>query len=370
MGKIELNNITKRYGELVAVDSLEIEFTEGAYTMILGPSGCGKSTTLRMIAGLERPTSGDIVIDGEVVTDQPPRHRDISMVFQSLALWNHKTVRENIGFGLEMAGVDGNERNKQVEEIATTLHIEDKLDQSPDSLSGGQQQRVALGRSLVREPEVVLLDEPLSSLDAKLRLEMRTELRRIQQELGTTFVHVTHNQEDAMTVADEILLLRDGRLQQFGRSLELYHEPANEFVADFIGTPSMNLFDASYAVDDGSVSLDAGGFALSIDGERTEEYRSRISGDQVRVGIRPEALHVGNGVSPASGPTFTATVEIIETFGDLNWYYLDANIDKPLILQSGEESVMESLTTGDTITVAVDDEDVRLFDPESGAAIS
>jgi multiple sugar transport system ATP-binding protein len=369
MGKIELDNITKRYGELVAVDSLDIEFTEGAYTMILGPSGCGKSTTLRMIAGLERPTSGDIVIDGDVVTDQPPRHRNISMVFQSLALWNHKSVRENMGFGLKMDGVDTDERNNRVEEIAATLHIDDKLDQSPDSLSGGQQQRVALGRSLVREPEVVLLDEPLSSLDAKLRLEMRTELRRIQQELGTTFVHVTHNQEDAMTVADEILLLNDGRLQQFGRSLELYHEPANEFVADFIGTPSMNLFDANYTTENGSVALDTGGFALTLSDDRAAEYRSRIDSDRVRVGIRPEALHVDNGTSPGTGPTFTATVEIVETFGDLNWYYLDANIDRPLVLQSGEESVMESLSTGDTITVAVDDEDVRLFDPKSGAAL-
>lgn len=370
MGKIELDDVTKRYGELVAVDSLNLEFTEGAYTMILGPSGCGKSTTLRMIAGLERPTSGDVVIDGEVVTDQPPRHRNISMVFQSLALWSHKSVRENIGFGLKMDGVGADERNARVEEIAATLHIEDKLDQSPDSLSGGQQQRVALGRSLVREPEVVLLDEPLSSLDAKLRLEMRTELRRLQQELGTTFIHVTHNQEDAMTVADEILLLDDGRLQQFGRSLELYHEPANEFVADFIGTPSMNLFDANYTADDGSVSLDAGGFALSVGGERAEEYRSRVGDSRVRVGIRPEALHVGNGTSPISGPTFTATVEIVETFGDLNWYYLDANIDSPLVLQSGEESVMQSLSTGDTITVTVDDGDIRLFDLESGVALA
>lgn len=369
MGKIELDNVTKRYGELTAVDSLDIEFTEGTYTMILGPSGCGKSTTLRMIAGLERPTSGDIVIDGNVVTDQPPRLRGISMVFQSLALWNHKTVRENIGFGLKMEGVDADERNARIKETAEILHIADKLDQSPDSLSGGQQQRVALGRSLVREPEVVLLDEPLSSLDAKLRLEMRTELRRIQQELGTTFIHVTHNQEDAMTVADEILLLDDGQLQQFGRSLDLYHEPANEFVADFIGTPSMNIFDASYAAENGSVGLDAGGFVLSIDGERATKTRSQVEDDRVRVGIRPESLHVSNGASSTSGSSFAASVEIVETFGDLNWYYLDAELRSPLVLQSGEESTMQSLSVGDRVTLTVEDEDVHLFDPNTGVLL-
>lgn len=370
MGKIELDNVTKRYGDLTAVNSLNIAFTEGAYTMILGPSGCGKSTTLRMIAGLERPTGGDIVIDGNVVTDQPPRLRGISMVFQSLALWNHKTVRENIGFGLKMEGIDADERNARIEEITDILQIADKLDQSPDSLSGGQQQRVALGRSLVREPEVVLLDEPLSSLDAKLRLEMRTELRRIQQELGTTFVHVTHNQEDAMTVADEILLLNDGQLQQFGRSLDLYREPVNEFVADFIGTPSMNIFDANYTKENGTVGLDAGGFTLLIDDEWAAKTRSQVDDDRVRVGIRPESLHVSNGASSISGSSFAATVEIVETFGDLNWYYLDADTDSPLVVQSGEESTMQSLSVGDRVTLRVDDEDVHLFDPETGVSLS
>ena len=367
--KIELDGVTKRYGDLVAVDSLDAAFTEGTYTMILGPSGCGKSTTLRMIAGLETPTEGDVLIDGEVVTDRPPRHRDISMVFQSLALWNHKTVRENMAFGLKMEGVDGEERDARVEEIAEILHIEEKLDQSPTELSGGQQQRVALGRSLVREPEVVLLDEPLSSLDAKLRLEMRTELRRIQRELGTTFVHVTHNQEDAMTVADEILLLDDGRLQQFGSSLELYHEPANEFVADFIGTPSMNLFDATY-VDGSSPTLDAGGFELAIPADLANVYRERVSGGKVRVGVRPEALHVDGGdPSEGKGPTFTATVDVVETFGDLNWYYLDAGIGTPLVLQTGDEAVMDVLSRGDEIRVRVDADDLHVFEPRTGEAV-
>ncbi|MFC7026843.1 ABC transporter ATP-binding protein [Halomicroarcula sp. GCM10025710] len=210
MGTIELNTLRKEFGSLVAVNDLDLTITEGSYTMILGPSGCGKSTTLRMIAGLERPTSGDIFIDGNRVTDYPPRERNLSMVFQSLALWDHKTVRENIAFGLKMDDVPKAEREAAVDEVAEILHIEDKLDQSPASLSGGQQQRVALGRSLVREPDVILLDEPLSSLDAKLRLEMRAELSRIQQRIGTTFVHVTHNQEDAMSIADEIILLNDG----------------------------------------------------------------------------------------------------------------------------------------------------------------
>ncbi|TYL36169.1 sugar ABC transporter ATP-binding protein [Natronococcus pandeyae] len=365
MTKIELDHVTKEYGSLVAVDDIAIEFTEGAYTMILGPSGCGKSTTLRMIAGLETPTRGDVLIDGEVVTDQPPRHRNLSMVFQSLALWNHKSVRENMGFGLQMEGVDKEERNARIEEIAAVLQIEDKLDQPPSELSGGQQQRVALGRSLVRKPEVILLDEPLSSLDEKLRLEMRTELARIQQELGTTFVHVTHNQEDAMTIADEILLLNEGEVQQFGPSLDLYHEPDNEFVADFIGSPSINLFDANI-VENGAVRLDAGGISLDLPERHRDQYLS-VPRSDVRVGVRPESMYLGDD-GESGWPAFSATVDVVETFGDYNWYYLQSDLEESLVSQSANVNVMNSLSRGDEVTVRVNPESVHLFDPKSGEA--
>lgn len=367
MGKIELSNVTKQYGNLTAVNDLNIEFKEGKYTMILGPSGCGKSTTLRMIAGLETPTAGDVIIDDETVTDKPPRHRDISMVFQSLALWSHKTVAENMGFGLKMQDVEKKERRQRVEEIAELLHIKDKLDDNPASLSGGQQQRVALGRSLVREPEVILLDEPLSSLDAKLRLEMRTELARIQSELGTTFIHVTHNQEDAMTIADEILLLDDGEVQQFAPSLEMYNEPANRFVADFIGNPSINMFDASFTQNDEALTLDAGAFELHIEDELADVYRSQIHASEVEIGIRPESL---NPRPETNGhPSFEAEVTIIETFGDQNWYYVEPKDGARLVVKSANESVMESLAVGDQVVISVDPKSIHVFDQTTGEAL-
>lgn len=359
MGQIQLNALRKEYGSLVAVNEIEQTIADGTYTMILGPSGCGKSTTLRMIAGLETPTSGDIFIDGEQVTEQPPRDRDLSMVFQNLALWDHKTVRENIAFGLQMDSVPKPEREKAVMETAETLQIEDKIDQSPGELSGGQQQRVALGRSLVREPDVILLDEPLSSLDAKLRLEMRAELSRIQQRVETTFVHVTHNQEDAMSVADQIILLNDGKIQQFGKPIDLFNNPNNEFVANFIGTPSMNLMDAT--VDDERSVVDTGGFELAV--PKTVIANSR--GSTVRLGMRPSSIAPVNGSQDAR-PSFDATVSMIETFGDANWYYLDTDTKAEIIMKSADENDIRSITRGDDLQVGIRPDAVHLFDPETG----
>ncbi|WP_101295834.1 ABC transporter ATP-binding protein [Halegenticoccus soli] len=372
MGEVALQNVSKRFGDdVVAVDSIDASFRDGAYTMILGPSGCGKTTTLRIIAGLETPTEGEILINDEVVTNKPPQKRDLSLVFQNLALWDHKTVEENMEFGMRMRGVGKEERQARVAEIAEILRIEDKLGESPASLSGGQQQRVALGRSLVREPELLLLDEPLSSLDERLRLEMRTELARVHQELGTTFIHVTHNQEDAMTIADEILLLNNGRLQQFDDPLELYHNPANEFVADFIGSPSMNLFDATF-VADGETYLDAGSFRLTIPPHVADAFRDTVDEGDVRVGMRPEALRfVTDESTPARNgtPTIDATVTIVETFGDFNWYYLDTGIGTDIVVQSADESAMENVDVGDSVTVAVEVDRLHLFDPRTEAAL-
>jgi len=365
MGDIRLDGLRKEYGDLTAVDGLDLTIPDGSYTMILGPSGCGKSTTLRMIAGLETPTAGDVFIDGEKITDKPPRKRNLSMVFQNLALWDHKTVRENIGFGLKMEGVPKSERNEAIEDVAATLQIDDKLDQSPDELSGGQQQRVALGRSLVREPDVILLDEPLSSLDAKLRLEMRAELSRIQQRIGTSFVHVTHNQEDAMSIADEIILLEGGRVQQFGDPIELFENPNNEFVADFIGTPSMNLRDAT-VVNGAATRIDAGAFELTLPTE-TGSVSDRVHEGDVRLGIRPGDIRLVD--STTSEPTFDATVAMVETFGDTNWYYLDVGGGDQVVMKSADENVIRTIDTGDEITVSVRSDDIHLFDPATGDAL-
>lgn len=361
MGEIRLDTLRKEYGSLVAVDGLELTIPDGSYTMILGPSGCGKSTTLRMIAGLETPTDGDVFIDGQRVTDKPPRDRDLSMVFQNLALWDHKTVRENMAFGLKMDDVPKSERTEAVEDVAEILQIEDKLDQSPTELSGGQQQRVALGRSLVREPDVILLDEPLSSLDAKLRLEMRAELARVQERIGTTFVHVTHNQEDAMSIADEIVLLNEGELQQFGDPIDLFESPNNEFVANFIGTPSMNLLDAT--VDGKSSVIDAGGFELSV----PETVAGRANRSSVRLGMRPSNIAPVNG-STDSRPTFDATVTMIETFGDTNWYYLDAETEEELVMKSADEHHIRSIEDGDDLRVGIRPDAIHLFDTDTGEA--
>lgn len=368
MGEIQLYDLTKEYGNLTAVDGIDITIPEGSYTMILGPSGCGKSTTLRMIAGLETPTMGDVSIDGEIVTDLPPRKRDLSMVFQNLALWDHKTVRENIAFGLKMNDVPKVERTKHVERIAEILQIEDKLDQSPAALSGGQQQRVALGRSLVHEPDVILLDEPLSSLDAKLRIEMRTELARIQQRIGTTFVHVTHNQEDAMSIADEILLLNNGRVQQFGDPIDLFEDPNNEFVADFIGTPSMNLLDATYVDDEVQPHLDTGGFQLAIPEPYHEIYRENIPSPDVHIGMRPNKLRPASNGSAPEMPSFDASVSMVETFGDANWYYLDAGTEEDLIMKTADEDVIKSVSPNDDLTITVSPDAIHVFDPEQGEA--
>jgi multiple sugar transport system ATP-binding protein len=385
MGAIDLDGLTKRFGEVLAVDGVDASIAEGTYTMILGPSGSGKSTLLRMVAGLETPTEGDVVIDGEVVTDRPARERDLSMVFQSLALWDHKTVRENMAFGLRMDGVDADTRRQRVRERAELLEIDDKLDATPDQLSGGQQQRVALGRSLVREPAVILLDEPLSSLDQRLRLRMRTELKRIQQETGTTFVHVTHNQEDAMTVADEIMLVNEGRVEQFARPLDLYHHPANEFVADFIGSPSMNLFDATFDPegDDGrpAIASTDGTVRLAIPDAEAAPFRDQVPAGAVRVGVRPEALTFAaadgasttRSTSPSAdadpaAPRVAGTVSVVETFGDYAWYYVDVGLEEDVVVQSNDETVMESVGVGTDVGVVVPPAALHTFDPDTGEA--
>src|ERR671912_21594 len=240
---IEFRNVTKHFGATSAVDDLSLEIRDGEFIVLLGPSGCGKTTTLRMLAGLESVTSGEILIDGERVNDVPTQHRDLAMVFQSYALYPHMTIAENIGYPLRVRKIEKTERAERVNRVAAMLEIESLLDRKPRQLSGGERQRVALARAIVREPRAYLMDEPLSNLDARLRVQMRGELKRLQHQLGTTTIYVTHDQAEAMTLASRVAVMRKGRLQQFDTPMNIYNQPANKFVAEFVGSPSMNFIE-------------------------------------------------------------------------------------------------------------------------------
>ncbi|WP_137290848.1 ABC transporter ATP-binding protein [Natronorubrum halophilum] len=347
--EIRLRGVTKRYDDLVAVDDLDLTIRNGELLVLLGPSGCGKSTTLRMIAGLEVPTEGSIELGDAEITETLPQKRDLSMVFQSYALYPHKTVRGNLAFPLGKMDVDDEEADEQIQRTAELLEIDDLLDNKPGQLSGGQRQRVALGRTIVREPKAFLMDEPLSNLDAKLRVQTRSELRSLQQNLGTTTVYVTHDQEEAMSLADRVAVMNDGELQQVGTPKEVYENPVNEFVAGFLGEPSMNFLDPdrlttgasddSFAgtstvgvrPEDVAIAKEGGqqtgaGQAYEIDGEvlvveplgNAYEIEVECSGDQVtaRLRDRPGAVSSGSAVTlqlPADAVhRFGADCEVIE----------------------------------------------------------
>ena len=315
MEQIELTNVTKKFGEdIIAVDDISLEVEDGELMVFVGPSGSGKSTFLRIIAGLEKPTEGDILINGEWVNETDPQHRNIAMVFQSFALYPHRTVRQNISFPLEAQGVQKEERNKMVEEAGKTLGITELLERKPSQLSGGQQQRVAVGRALVRDPEVFLMDEPLANLDAKLRKVMRTELVRLQQQLETTMIHVTHNQEEAMTMGDRVAVLNHGQIQQLAPPKELYQQPANRFVGEFIGSPSINTLEGT--VSEGTFIADRGDINIAL----PEELINRGSSDQMTIGIRPENIELVNEPDKFS---FTSEIEVVELLGDHQIVFID-----------------------------------------------
>jgi multiple sugar transport system ATP-binding protein len=288
MSGLTLSNVTKAFGSTMAVDGLDLEIGASEFVSILGPSGCGKTTLLRMLAGLEQPDSGEISISGKVVNDLPPSRRDIAMVFQTYALYPHMTVAGNIEYPLRKHGLSKAARKEKLEQVAELLQLGELLQRKPRELSGGQQQRVALGRAMVRDPQIFLLDEPLSNLDAKLRAHMRAELIRLQRRISRTMVYVTHDQLEAMTMSDRIAVIRDGRLQQFAPPQEVYDKPANEFVAGFIGTPPMNFIDGKLAADGsfsrGELRLDLGALQLA------QDFQPPAEGIPVRLGIRPEAL--------------------------------------------------------------------------------
>jgi len=313
VAEIVLEHVVKRYPDgALAVDDFNLDIADGEFIILVGPSGCGKSTTLNMVAGLEDITAGKLIIDGQVVNDKAPKDRDIAMVFQSYALYPHMTVRDNMGFPLRLAGMDKVTIRQKVDEAARMLELTQHLDRKPANLSGGQRQRVAMGRAIVRSPKAFLMDEPLSNLDAKLRVQMRTQISRIQKSLGTTTLYVTHDQTEAMTLGDRVVVMRAGVVQQVGTPAHLYARPANLFVAGFIGSPSMNFLPGRLQ-GDGTVVTALGEARLP------DEKRQALDGSgtdrDVIVGIRPEHFEDADMIGDKTGATFEAPIDIVEAMG-------------------------------------------------------
>ncbi len=372
MTNLEMDNVTKVFregggGEIVAVSDFTVDIDDGEFLVLVGPSGCGKSTTLRMVAGLESITSGEMRIGGERMNEKKPGERDIAMVFQSYALYPHMTVRENMRFGLEEStDMAKAEMNSLVEETAEMLGMSDLLDRKPGELSGGQQQRVALGRAIVRDPQVFLMDEPLSNLDAKLRSQMRTELQRLQEDLDVTTVYVTHDQTEAMTMGDRIAILNDGKLQQVATPIEAYHQPANLFVAGFIGEPSMNFFEMER--DGGTLVGEQFEYALSA------ETANELGDSQhVTLGIRPEDVElVSNG---SDEHDFSTVVDVVEPMGNENNIYLRfAGAGESKTMEERQTFVatlsgMRNVEEGREVVARIPEHAIHLFDTETGAAL-
>ena len=317
---IEFKNVSKHFGGMAVVDDLSLEIHDGEFVVLLGPSGCGKTTTLRMLAGLESATSGDISIDGERVNDVPTQHRDLAMVFQSYALYPHMTIAENIGYPLRVRKIVKTERDERVNRVARMLEIESLLERKPRQLSGGERQRVALARAIVREPRAYLMDEPLSNLDARLRVQMRGELKRLQHQLGTTTIYVTHDQAEAMTLASRVAVMKKGRLQQFDTPMNIYNRPANRFVAEFVGSPSMNFVEGV---------IDSGGNAFVSDSLRVplsvDQLNKLSDHSRVTLGIRPEHLNVLT--TPQDG-AISASVYVTELMGNETFVFLSVGSDR------------------------------------------
>ena len=358
MSALEIQNIRKNYGAVETLKGIDVALESGEFLVLLGSSGCGKSTLLNIIAGLAEATSGDIRIGGRSVLGVHPKDRDIAMVFQSYALYPNLSVARNIGFGLEMRKVPVAERDKAVRDAASLLQIENLLERKPSQLSGGQRQRVAIGRALVRKPQVFLFDEPLSNLDAKLRLEMRTELKRLHQMLKTTVVYVTHDQIEAMTLATRIAVMKDGRIEQLGTPEEIYDHPATLYVAGFVGAPPMNILDVQ--VDNGSLAIAGADLRLPLPDRFKAVARN---GTRLALGIRPEALRLASA-EPSCGHALPVRIEVVELTGP----------ELVTTARIGQQKLTACLAPrakvgqGDATTLAVDDEALHLFDPATGRA--
>ncbi len=361
MARVTLRDVKKNYGDVTVIEKLNLEIKDEEFVVLVGPSGCGKSTALRMVAGLEEITAGTIEIGDRVVNDLAPKERDIAMVFQSYALYPHMTVRENLEFGLRLRKFPKEEMARLVNDAAEILGIETFLDRKPKALSGGQRQRVAVGRAIVRNPSVFLFDEPLSNLDAKLRVQMRAEISKLQRRLKTTTIYVTHDQIEAMTMGDRIAILKDGDLQQFGTPLELYETPANSFVASFIGTPPMNLLTAT--VGESGARLRGAGFEMAV----PPRFRDSLEeGRDVVVGIRPEHLLAESEEPQGEVGTITVDVEVVEPLGHENIVHgavADAFITATMDPQTSPQ-------VGDRVDLRAELEWIHLFDAASTSRIS
>jgi len=363
MARVVIRNLNKMYNEVHAVKGVNLEIRDREFVVLVGPSGCGKTTTLRMVAGLESITSGEILIGETVVNDLPPMDRDIAMVFQNYALYPHMSVHDNMAFGLKMRKFARPEIDRRVRDAADILGIQTLLERKPRQLSGGQRQRVALGRAIVRHPQVFLFDEPLSNLDAKLRVQMRVELKKIHDRLGTTAIYVTHDQVEAMTLGDRVVVMRDGLVQQVGEPLDLYNEPANRFVAGFIGSPGMN-FASVRVTDEGGALLAVGdGIRLKLPSAvaaRLKDYAGR----DVTLGIRPEDLRLASGEG-ANGLNLDAVVEVIERLG--SEILLDVKVGGGSMVAAVEPTVRAKVR--EQLRLALNPERLHFFDAHSEAAI-
>jgi multiple sugar transport system ATP-binding protein len=365
MAKVLIKDLNKKYDETHAVKDVNLEIRDREFVVLVGPSGCGKTTTLRMVAGLEEITSGEISIDGRVVNDLPPMDRDIAMVFQNYALYPHMSVYDNMAFGLKMRKFGRDEIQKRVREAAEILGIQPLLARRPRQLSGGQRQRVALGRAIVRHPRVFLFDEPLSNLDAKLRVQMRVELKRLHERLETTAIYVTHDQVEAMTLGDRVVVMKDGLVQQVGEPLQLYGRPANRFVAGFIGSPAMNFVEVAINGAGDALWAEAEGLRLKVPPHLAARVRSQ-SGQRLTLGLRPEALTLANGADAASeDSSFATKVDVVEPLGN----------EILLNFRAGGVPMVARVDPGvrvkphDSIRFAFDPERLHFFDAKTEAAI-
>ncbi|GGO00878.1 ABC transporter ATP-binding protein [Haloarcula pellucida] len=365
MASITIDDVTKRFGDgdesVVAVDDVSLDIEDGEFVVFVGPSGSGKSTLMRIVAGLETQSEGDVEIGDAIVNQLGPRARDIAMVFQNYALYPNMTVEENMSFGLKMStDMSADAIEQTVTSTAEMMDIGELLDNTPGELSGGQQQRVALGRAIVRDPNVFLMDEPLSNLDAKLRAEMRTEINRLQNDLDVTTLYVTHDQTEAMTMGDRLVVLNYGELQQVGTPLECFYRPANQFVAGFLGSPSMNFFEGH--VEGGTLRADGFDFDL------TERMQSSVEGrSNLVLGARPEDITLHD--EPTSGHEFEAVVDVVEPMGSISYVYLRAaqqDDDKTFIVETDGQRL---ISEGAEVYVEIPDEDVHLFDAATGETI-
>ena len=348
---IRFEQVSKWFGGSSVVEDLSLEIQGGEFVVLLGPSGCGKTTTLRMLAGLESVTSGDIFIDDERINDVPTQHRDLAMVFQSYALYPHMTIAENIGYPLRVRKVERGERAERVRRVAAMLEIESLLERKPRQLSGGERQRVALARAIVREPRAYLMDEPLSNLDARLRVQMRGELKRLQHQLGTTTIYVTHDQAEAMTLASRVAVMKKGRLQQFDTPMNIYHHPANRFVAEFVGSPSMNFIEGR---------IESGAFVG--DSLRIPLGESQLSRGDLTLGIRPE--HVQVMTQPHDG-AIPASVYVTELMGNETFVFLSVGTNR--LIARAPADFRAEVESKVWLRIAI--EKAHFFDPGSGASL-